>query len=594
MAMRISEEQIEEIRNSNDILDVVSEYIKVDKKGKDYFGLCPFHNEKTPSFSVAQEKQIFYCFGCGKGGNVISFIREIENLDYINAIRFLADRANIILPDTDNEKEIQKEKEKKVLYRLNKTAARIFYNNLLADEGKNALEYLYKRGIKPEIIKKFGLGYAKDSFNSLIDSLQKEGFKKEDLLKTGLALKSKKGSVYQRFRDRIIFPIIDIRGNVIGFGGRITDKEGQPKYMNSPQSIVYDKSANLYGLNLSKKEIDGTIIIVEGYIDVIALYKSGIKNVAATLGTAMTVNHARLIKKYANEVIIAYDMDAAGRKAALRGIKVLEQVGLHIKVLEIEGSKDPDEYIEKNGIDAFKKALKASKSFVEYRIKILKESLSEDSPEERVKFIKGAAKILTSLRSRVEREVYIKKIAEDYGISVDAINHEINLLLSKDTKDSKYTEKKTIRGELENKALKRLYIKEFLILIMTGLDYRLEKKLKKSFKKQDFLPELSELTECVYNIVEEKKEFSMIDFISAVPDKYTGEVTKLLKTYDKKEDLTGFFEEIMVDMEILNAEFKKEDIITRLKDSGISNDEKALLYKEYKQYEDIIKEKKRK
>jgi len=589
----LEEELIEDIRNSNDIIDVVSEYIKIDKKGKDYFGLCPFHKEKTPSFSVAPGKQIYYCFGCGKGGNVINFIKEIENLDFLEAVKLLAERAKIILPEGDDEKEIERGQEKRRLLSLNKHAAKFFYNSLNSTKGKIAFEYLKKRGIEKEIINKFGLGYSFNDFNSLVIDLKKKGFTKEEILKTGLALKNKKGELYQRFRDRIIFPIIDLRNNVIGFGGRVITKEGHPKYMNSPQSPVYDKSRSLYSLNLAKSEVDGTLIIVEGYMDTIALYKSGFRNVAATLGTAMTINQARILKKYVEEVIIAYDMDSAGRKAALRGIDILEQVGLKIKVLELTDGKDPDEFIGRYGIPAFNKAIMESKSFVEYKIGILRNNLKDDSPEERIKFIVSSAKVLTSLKSRVEREIYTKRIAKEYGISEEAIFSEINKYLSKDNKENKFDIKNRSRRKQENNENMRIVKIEMFILIMLGLNYNLFEHIKDKIKQKDFINDLSDLAENVFLIIVEGKENTPAEFINKIPDKYTGSVSKILKMLQEKGEIEKSFMEALSEREILYAESGKESVLRKLGDSSISDVERQALKEKYINYDRILKERKR-
>jgi len=418
------EEVIEEVRISNDIVDVVMEYVRLERKGKDYFGLCPFHKEKTPSFSVAPAKQIFYCFGCGKGGNVIQFIMEIENLSYIDSVKFLADRARIQLPDGDSPEEREKALIKQRLIEINKEAARFFFSKLNSTEGEKARWYLRNRSIKESTIRKFGIGYSSDSWDELFRYLREKGFEEEHILKSGLVLRSKTGTFYDRFRGRIMFPIFDIRGNVIAFGGRVMDST-KPKYMNSPETVIYNKSRNLYALNFAKNSGEKRLIIVEGYMDVISLHQSGIINTVASLGTALTESQGRTLKKYAEEVIISYDADAAGQSATMRGLDLLSDIGCHVKVLIIPDGKDPDEFIRKNGVEEFKKLVDRSVSLVEYKIKVLKQSINTDTIEGNIRFLNKTADILSKIDNSVEREMYIKKLAAQYRISEESILSEV-------------------------------------------------------------------------------------------------------------------------------------------------------------------------
>jgi DNA primase len=351
MFNRYPEEIVEEVRTANDIVDVVSEYVKLDKKGKDYFGLCPFHKEKTPSFSVAPNKQIFYCFGCGKGGNVFQFIMNAENLDYIEAVRLLADRARIQLPEGNDEEEAAKAKVRQTLMNINLQAARYFYETLRSHRGDAAREYLKKRGITENTVKKFGIGYSSEDRADLYKYLANKGFEKTDLLKSGLVLQGNSGNCHDRFYGRVMFPIFDIRGNVIAFGGRVMDNT-TPKYVNSPETPVYHKGRHLYALNFAKNSGEKRLIIVEGYMDVISLHQSGIINTVASLGTALTENQGRLLRKYAEEIVISYDADTAGQSATLRGLDILGYMGSTVKVLTVPDGKDPDEFIGKNGPDA--------------------------------------------------------------------------------------------------------------------------------------------------------------------------------------------------------------------------------------------------
>ncbi|HHW49541.1 MAG TPA: DNA primase [Clostridiaceae bacterium] len=418
------DEIIEEIRISNDIVDVVMEYVKLERKGKDYFGLCPFHKEKTPSFSVVPTKQIFYCFGCGRGGNVIHFIMNIENLEYIEAVKMLADRAGIQLPEGDSREEKEKAFLKREITRINTEAARFFFEALNSPRGEKAREYLRKRKIKEQTVKRFGIGYAYEAWDELYKHLLAKGFNKEHIIKSGLVIPGKKGGCYDRFRDRLIFPIFDVRGNVIAFGGRVLDSS-TPKYLNSPETVLYNKGKNLYALNFAKNSGEKSLLIVEGYMDVISLHQNGIINAVASLGTAMTESQGRLLKKYAEEVIISFDSDAAGQAAAMRGLDLLNDIGCNVRVLVIPDGKDPDEYVRENGAEAFRKIINNSISLIEYKIRILKKQIDTGTPEGKIKFLNKIANVLSKIDNNVEIEVYIKKLAEEYDISPESLYSEV-------------------------------------------------------------------------------------------------------------------------------------------------------------------------
>ena len=468
------EEIIEEVRISNDIVDVVMEYVRLERKGKDYFGLCPFHNEKTPSFSVAPAKQIFYCFGCGKGGNVIQFIMEIENLSYIDSVKFLADRARIQLPDGDSPEEKEKALMKRRLIEINTEAARFFFSVLNSSKGEKARWYLKNRNIKESTIRKFGIGYSGDSWNELFIHLKEKGFEEEHILKSGLVLTNKSGKFYDRFRERIMFPIFDVRGNVIAFGGRVMDST-KPKYMNSPETAIYNKSRNLYALNFAKNSGEKRLIIVEGYMDVISLHQSGIINTVASLGTALTESQGRTLKKYAEEVIISFDADTAGQSATMRGLDLLSDIGCQVKVLKIPDGKDPDEFIRKNGVDEFKKLVDRSVSLIEYKIEVLKKSIDTDTVGGKINFLNKTADILSKIDNSVEREMYVKKLAAQYRISEESILSEVYKRIKKT--DSLRTpaviaasRKKVTRGIKKDETDARLIHDERFLLALLCVD----------------------------------------------------------------------------------------------------------------------------
>ncbi|MBN2853155.1 MAG: DNA primase [Clostridia bacterium] len=421
------EEIIEEVISRNDIVEVISDYVKITRKGKDYFGLCPFHNEKTPSFSVVPGKQIFYCFGCGKGGNVTNFIKNIENLDYIDSIKFLAERVSMVLPESNDPKELDKQKKSNVLVEINQEAAKFYYHMLKSEISLEARKYFSQRALSSETITKFGLGFAPNEWNLLHNHLVSKGYKEKDIFDAGLILRSSKGTYYDRFRNRIMFPIIDIRNRVIAFGGRILDGEG-PKYLNSPETQIYNKRMHLYGMNIAKNTKSSNIIVVEGYMDCITLHQAGIENVVASLGTALTNIQAKLLKKSVSEVIISYDSDLAGQKATIRGLDLLAKVGCSVKVLTLDGYKDPDEYIKSQGSNQFRKLITNSLPLVEYKAMLLRKAYDLNTTDGKIKFLNGVSKAVAQVNNAVEREMYVKNISMKYNVSEQALMTEIRKL----------------------------------------------------------------------------------------------------------------------------------------------------------------------
>ena len=420
--MAISEQYLEELTERNDIVDVVGSYVQLTKRsGSNLFGLCPFHSEKTPSFSVAPDKQIYHCFGCGKGGSVIGFIMEIENLSFPDAVAFLARRAGMAIPEQEDDPNARKRER---MLALNREAARFFYDQLKSPEGGRAQEYLSRRQLTGRTAKNFGLGFAPDTWTSLTDAMKAKGYSEQELFDAGLVRHGKKGGVYDTFRDRLMFPVIDVRGNVIGFSGRILG-DGEPKYMNTPETLVFSKSHNLFGLNLAKKSKMGFIILVEGNVDVASLHQAGFDCAVASLGTSLTPEQARLLSRYTNEIVIAYDGDNAGQKAAQRAIGLLEKLDMRVRVLRMEGAKDPDEYIKTYGADAFRNLLDGSENHIEYRLQSVQRKYDLSAPEQKVAYVKEAAGVIAQLPGSVEREVYAMRVAELAGIQNAAVNDEI-------------------------------------------------------------------------------------------------------------------------------------------------------------------------
>lgn len=474
--MQIREEVIERIRQDNDIVDIISENVRLKKSGRNYVGLCPFHNDKSPSLSVSQDKQIYKCFSCGEAGNVITFVMKYKKLTFYEASKYLADKAGIPL-ELGNAKESQITKKKELLYKVNTEAARYYFYNL--QRTSFAKEYFLKRGIREEVIKRFGLGYAQDRWHDLIMYLKKKGFNENLLLEAGLILKSeKKGNTYDRFRNRVMFPVFDVRGKVIGFGGRVLD-DSKPKYLNSPETVVFHKGTNLYGLNFATKNKleQDYIIIVEGYMDLISLHQHGITNTVASLGTALTINQARLLKRYVNKVIISYDADVAGQTATLRGLEILRHAGLDVKVLKVPQGKDPDEFVRNNGKDAFLRLVDNALPLIEYRIKKAAEGINLRDNNELVRYGEKFAEILADLNP-IEKDVYIKKISEETSIKEQAIYDLLSQVMAKDQKENNFMNKKADYGT-------KLYVEPGYL--------KAERTLIKLMFKEEYFQELNEL-----------------------------------------------------------------------------------------------------
>lgn len=431
VSLRISDEIIQRVREENDVVDIISDVVKLKRAGRNYMGLCPFHKEKSPSFSVSVDKQIYKCFGCGETGNVFTFVMKNRNLDFIEAVKYLAGRANIAIEYDDNKTKVL-EDQKERLYKLNVEAARFFYSNLT--KSKKSQEYFTARGITINTIKRFGLGYAPDSWHDLLNALRRKGFSELEMLELGLIVKSEKGNMYDRFRNRVVFPVFDSKGKVIGFGGRVLD-DSKPKYLNSPESLLFQKGINLYGLNFAlKSNIDRTFIIVEGYMDCISLHQHGITNAVASLGTAFTVRQAKLLRKYADKVIIAYDADGAGQAATIRGMEILRSEGFDVRVLTVPSGKDPDEFIRANGKESFLRLIENSLPLMDYRIKKSTEGVNFNDGEEVIKYVKKVTEALVDLNP-VEKDVYIKRISQQTGIKEEAIYDLLKEQLTKNTNE---------------------------------------------------------------------------------------------------------------------------------------------------------------
>ena len=440
---KFMQSSIDEVLNRSDIVDIASGYVTLKRNGSDFVGLCPFHREKTPSFHISSDKQLFYCFGCGTGGNIIDFIMKIENLDFVDTIKFLAERAGITLEEEVYSPEIQKRHDKReTILKMNKLAAKRYVANLSGDDAKHAQEYALSRGLRRDVISAYGIGYARESWSDLVDYLKENGYRNEDIIDAGLAVKNEKGHIYDKFRNRLMFPIIDVRGNVIAFSGRALD-DSPAKYMNSPETPVFHKGSNIFSLNIAKQYSakDG-LILVEGNMDAVSLYSYGFKNAVAGLGTALTDQQAQLIKRYAPLVFLCYDNDDAGQKACEKAIDILSAAGIKIKVLSYKDAKDPDEYLKKKGTESFKKVISSALSVTEYKILNIRKKYNLVESSEKVEFINEAAEILANNENVVEREIYIKRIAAETDISTDSIVAQVNkIIYDKNRKNYKKAER---------------------------------------------------------------------------------------------------------------------------------------------------------
>ena len=424
--MYYAEDVIEEVRSRNDIVSVISEYVKLQRKGSSYFGLCPFHNEKSPSFSVSPDKQMYYCFGCGAGGNVFTFIQEYENYSFPEALKFLAERAGITLPEKEYSQEERRAQDLRTrILNVNKMAAKYYYYQLRTENGRQAMEYLKNRCLSDETIRSFGLGYSNKYSNDLYLYLKKQGVSDELLRESGLMNVDERKGMYDKFWNRVIFPIMDVNNRVIGFGGRVMG-DGKPKYLNSPETAVFDKSRNLYGLNVARTARKKSMLVCEGYMDVISMHQAGFKNSVASLGTALTTQHASLLKRYTDEVILTYDSDGAGIKAALRAIPMLKAAGISTRVLHMNPYKDPDEFIKTLGPEAFQERMDQAENSFLFEISILERDFDMHDPEGKTGFYQAAARKLMEFDQELERENYIQAVAERYQISFDSLRKMVN------------------------------------------------------------------------------------------------------------------------------------------------------------------------
>ncbi len=576
--MLYSDELIEEIRNANDIIDIISQYVTLKRSGRNYFGLCPFHKEKSPSLSVSPDKQIFHCFGCGVGGNVIHFISKIEGLNFKDAIEFLAERAGIALPASENARDIYKQELKAKVYEINEIAAKFYHDNLYKPYSKNAQEYVKKRKLDNQTLKAFLIGYASPNYNELYNYLKKNGFTDEQILASSLVNRTENGKFIDRFRNRFMIPIQDIRGKVIAFGGRVLD-ESKPKYINSPENIVYSKGRNLFGLNIAKKFDTTKLLIVEGYMDAISLYQRGITNVVASLGTAMTEAQGRLLRMYAKQIILGYDSDGAGQAAIVRGMDILTAMGCDVRVLQMEGAKDPDEYVIKYGSGRFLKLMDDAISLVEYKVKILKRNSNINTTSDKIKFLNDMAKILVSVDNKIEQEVYIDRLSSEYKISKEAIYAQINKIRYGNKPAERVLEKQIIKRKTElpedKEILQSSKTEKVLITLLINEGRSVYEKIKDKIKPEDFKLEQNKIiVKKMYEEFENGKSNieNILNLLEGQEDSIN-QVTAIMTEDLEINDVNKCIEDILYTYEREKLIKRKNEIIAEMNKLEISTDE---------------------
>ena len=580
--IRYSDEIIEEVRQNNDVVDIISQYVHLTRKGRNYFGLCPFHNEKSPSFSVSPDRQIFHCFGCGVGGNVYTFLMKIEGITFKESLEQLAERANIQLPTLENDSDTAKEELKAKVYKVNEFTAEFYHQNLYKPVAKMAQEYVKKRRMNRETLEAYKIGYS-GKFDELYKALKSQGFGEKEILESGLVNKNDNGTYIDRYRNRLMFPICDVRGKVIAFGGRVLD-DSKPKYINSPENIVYSKGRHLFGLNVAKKDSGKKILIVEGYMDVISLHQRGITNVVGALGTALTEQQGWLLRKSTEQVILGFDADGAGQTAVARSMEILQNMGCDMRVLQIEGAKDPDEYIVKFGEGRFKLAVDNAISLVEFKVKNLKKDINLENTADKIKFLNEIAKILSKVANTIEREIYIEKIAKGYNISKEAIYAEVNKLIYVNSKGDKILQNK----KQETRHIKREEKEEAQIdediknrentIIALLLDANIEvfNKIKQKIKPEDFKDKINqEIAKQLY-IELENNDVNINRLIDTFDEETQNHITMVMATDYEIEDTEKAVDDILLKYEKEKLNYRKKEILKQLEIEQNAEEKKKL------------------
>ena len=579
---RYSEEIIEQVRQNNDIVDIISQYVHLTRKGRNYFGLCPFHNEKSPSFSVSPERQIFHCFGCGVGGNIYTFLMKIEGIGFKDAIEQLAEKANIQLPRIENPEEDRKEELKAKIYKINQFTAEFYHQNLYKPTAKNAQEYVKKRKLTQNTLETFKIGFS-GKYDELYKSLKNQGFGEKEILESGLVIKNDRGQFIDMYRNRFMIPICDVRGRVIAFGGRVLD-DSKPKYINSPENVVYSKGRHLFGLNVAKKDCSKKLLIVEGYMDAISFYQRGITNVVAALGTALTEQQGWLLRKSTEQVILGFDADGAGQTAVARSMEILQKMGCDMRVLQIEGAKDPDEFVLKFGEGRFKLAMDNAISLVEFKVKNLSKNINLENASDKIKFLNEIAKILAKVDNTMEREIYIDKIASNYQISKEAIYAEVNKLIYTSSKTENLLQSKTVKNPVVKKNekeekdvdidLKRR--EDTIIALLLDANEKIFQKIKEKITPQDFKDETNKKIAIKLYKELENQDVNVNKLIDEFDEQTQNHITKVMATDYGIENIEKAVDDILSKYERERLENKKTHILKELETEQDAETKKKL------------------
>ncbi len=559
MAAYYSDEIVSEVLQANDIVDIVSGYVRLKRTGSSLMGCCPFHREKTPSFHVSADKQLYHCFGCGAGGGVIQFIMNAEGLDFPDALRFLAERAGIRLPENDGSRDEEKYKRKHKMYEMNKDAARYFRECLLSPEGKVAQEYLTKRQLDGKTIAAFGLGWAPSGWDGLLKHLRGKGYDRSLLVDAGLCIMNEKGHVYDRFRERVMFPIFDTRGNITGFTGRILSGDAA-KYMNSPESIVFDKGKNLYGLNLAKKSTRGYYILVEGNMDVISLHQAGINAAVAACGTAFTRDQAKLLSK--SPVYLCFDSDGAGQKALERAAEIFKEFETPLKVIEMPDVKDPDDFIKKYGAEAFETLIKKAKTLTEHRMDMLLRGVDLTDTAQKIEMLGKASKLFSGISNAIEREVYVTRLSAKTGISPDAINSEIRKTNAKNVRKEVSADlRKAVGGGTEiRKQNKRRQVAEAGFLAMLSESPKVYTQFADNFGEDSFSEEIHrQIFNHICTYYKEEKQGTCQEYLMGALPGHEREISTVLMSVQNVSDTIRAAQDFAqaIENEIFNEKLQK-------------------------------------
>lgn len=581
--VQYTDELKEEIRSANDIVDIVSQYVTLKRSGRNYFGLCPFHKEKSPSFSVSPDRQYFHCFGCHKGGDVFTFVSEIEKISFKEALEMLAERAHIELPVSENPEFNKTQYIKDRMYKINAETTTFYHERLYKPLAKIAQDYVKKRKLDNKTLKAFKIGYSGE-YNELYKHLKQSGFKDEEILATGLVNRTDKGEFIDRFRKRLMFPIMDVSGKVIAFGGRKLDEnEKMAKYINSNENLVYSKKKHLFGLNLAKQSSENKIILVEGYMDAISLYQRGFDNVVASLGTALTEEQGRLLRRYCEQVILSYDSDGAGQTAILRGLSILEEQGIDARVLQMDGAKDPDEYVIKFGSGRFKTLVDNAISLVEFKIKMLKPKYNLENANDKIRFLKEITKILSNVESDIEREIYISKVSTQYGISKEAIYSEINKIIYKKNSSAEKTLNKPIKKEEEKVKVEDSVEKRENLIIYLLINYFAEsfEKIVSNITLDDIkLPENKKIYDSILSSTAEETEKLVHSLANIEDENLQAHVSKILLTDYDISSVEKCLDDLILVYEKEHLAKRRDQIVKELDSGNLSKDQVSELEQE--------------